>query len=138
MSPAPVSVLMCALLLCGPLQEEDTPSPCPASETPAPRTAEDPEPCATPSASPSVSPPSEAPGEAVRRSVAAPSPVDEPVAYRTAAASAPAVTAFHVIGNISTGILVLLCAVVLVLRLSVGWPRFPTPYLGQRRRGSDR
>jgi hypothetical protein len=42
----------------------------------------------------------------------------------------------RIVGNVSTGILALLCVVVPVLRLSVGWPRFPVPYEGQRRRGS--
>ncbi|MEU1718398.1 MULTISPECIES: hypothetical protein [Nocardiopsis] len=66
----------------------------------------------------------------------APSPLSEPVVYRTAAAPTPTGTALRIVGNVSTGILVLLCVVVPVLRLSVGWPRFPVPYEGQRRRGS--
>ncbi|NKZ01502.1 hypothetical protein HGB44_28075 [Nocardiopsis dassonvillei subsp. albirubida] len=56
--------------------------------------------------------------------------------YRTAAASSPIGTALRIVGNVSTGILAVLCVVVPVLRLSVGWPRFPVPYEGQRRRGS--
>ncbi|PDP88496.1 hypothetical protein CQJ94_06745 [Glycomyces fuscus] len=56
--------------------------------------------------------------------------------YRTAAAPTPTGTAFRIVGNVSTGILALLCAVVPALRLSVGWPRFPVPYEGRRRRGS--
>ncbi|QUX31523.1 hypothetical protein KGD83_00070 [Nocardiopsis akebiae] len=56
--------------------------------------------------------------------------------YRTAAAPTPTGTALRIVGNVSTGILAVLCVVVPVLRLSVGWPRFPVPYEGQRRRGS--
>jgi len=68
--------------------------------------------------------------------VAAPSPVDERVVYYTAEAVHPAATVARAVGHTSTGVLVLLCVAVLALRLTVGWPRFPSPYLGQRRRGS--
>lgn len=144
MSPAPVSVLMCALILCGPAQPEAAPSPCPSPAVPAPHATDTggPRPCAAPSAGPAVR------GSAVRglsepqggglSPVAAPSPVDEPVVYYTAAASEPEGAAFRVIGNASTGILMVLCAAALAMRLSVGWPRFPAPYTGQRRRDSGR
>ncbi len=213
MSPAPVSVLMCALLLGAPAQPGSAP-PCPASSAPqstdpvgadhssvsiapenpvhgrgsaglvhavgpqdstdttgaadsvhsigstdaarsgaplrsdAPvgsgpladsgRTAPptDPERCAEPSPAPASPEPSRPSRESPRRATDAPSPVSETVVYRTAAAPTPTGTALRIVGNVSTGILAVLCVVVPVLRLSVGWPRFPVPYEGQRRRGS--
>ncbi|NYH52566.1 hypothetical protein HNR06_002155 [Nocardiopsis arvandica] len=138
MSPAPVSTLMCALLLCGPAQPGGGPSPCVAAAAAASPTAApgDPKPCATPSARSRDSRPSEPPGGAARHTAAAPPPVDGPVAHRTAAAPGPVGTALRVVGNVSTGILLVLCVAVLAMRLPVGWPRFPTPYEGRRRRGS--
>lgn len=213
MSPAPVSVLMCALLLGAPAQPGGAPS-CPAS--PAPHTADPgsadhsgvsiapedsahapgstglthavgpqdrtgatgvedsassngptdaarsgdplrsdepigfgaleksgrtvpsagPERCAEPSPVPASPEPSRPARESPREATDAPSPLSEPVVYRTAAAPTPTGTALRIVGNVSTGILALLCVVVPVLRLSVGWPRFPVPYEGQRRRGS--
>ncbi len=213
MSPAPVSVLMCALLLGAPAQPGGAP-PCPSSPAPqitdplgvdhsgvsiapensahAPGSAglthalgpqdrtgatgvEDsassngsteaarsdgplrsdepvgfgalgnsgrtapsagPERCAGPSPVPASPEPSRPERESPRDATDAPSPLSEPVVYRTAAAPTPTGTALRIVGNVSTGILALLCVVVPVLRLSVGWPRFPVPYEGQRRRGS--
>ncbi len=213
MSPAPVSVLMCALLLGAPAQPGGAP-PCPASPVPqstdpvaadrsgvsiapensahahgsaglvhavgpresagttgaedpvhsigptdaarsgdalssdAPvgsgtpadsgRTAPpaDPERCAEPSPAPASPEPSRPARKSPRDATDAPSPVSETVVYRTAAAPTTTGTALRIVGNVSTGILAVLCVVVLVLRLSVGWPRFPVPYEGQRRRGS--
>ncbi|WP_249352056.1 hypothetical protein [Nocardiopsis akebiae] len=213
MSPAPVSVLMCALLLGAPAQPGGAP-PCPASPAPqspdpvgadhssvsitpensahghgfaglvhavgpqdstgttgaedsvhssgptdaarsgeplrsdapvgsgapadsgrtAPPTA--PERCAEPSPAPASPEPSRPARESPRDATDAPPPVSETVVYRTAAAPTPTGTALRIVGNVSTGILAVLCVVVPVLRLSVGWPRFPVPYEGQRRRGS--
>ncbi|MFD3685790.1 hypothetical protein ACFWTE_13360 [Nocardiopsis sp. NPDC058631] len=146
MSPVPVSVLLCALLLGGPPQADDNaPQPCPAATEPASHEENDevPAPCASPSASPSAPRPAdvrraESSGASGPRTVAAPSPVDEPVVYYTAEAAHPAATAARAVGHTSTAILVLLCVAVPAMRLSVGWPRFPTPYLGRRRRGEDR
>ncbi|WP_017574014.1 hypothetical protein [Nocardiopsis halotolerans] len=61
----------------------------------------------------------------------------EPVAVHQAGPD-PVSTASRVIGHVSTGTLVVLWAVVLALRLSIGWPRFPVPYSGRRRRGTER
>ncbi|QUX25663.1 hypothetical protein K1J57_09905 [Nocardiopsis sp. MT53] len=51
---------------------------------------------------------------------------------------APADTVARVVGNTSTVLLALLAVTSLALRLTVGWPRFPEPYLGRRRAGGDR
>ncbi|GAA1452491.1 hypothetical protein [Nocardiopsis tropica] len=147
MSPAPVSVLLCALLLGAPPQSDDNvPPPCAASAEPADPTepavrdggAGDPDPCASPSAGPTPSPaagarPAEASVGSARRAAAAPPPVHEPVVRYTAEAAPPATTFARAVGHTSTVVLVLLGIAVLAMRLSVGWPRFPTPYLGQRR-----
>jgi len=145
MSPAPVSVLLCALLLGGPPQSDDyAPPPCPTATEPASREADHaPAACASPSASPSAprpadARPAESPSDPGPRPAAAPSPVHEPVVRYTAEAAHPAATAARAVGHTSTAILVLLCVAVLVMRLSVGWPRFPDPYLGRRRRSHDR
>ncbi|SHK36933.1 hypothetical protein SAMN05421803_11894 [Nocardiopsis flavescens] len=50
---------------------------------------------------------------------------------------APAETVARFVGNASTVLLALLGVTVLALRLTVGWPRFPEPYLGRRRSGGD-
>lgn len=56
----------------------------------------------------------------------------------TTPAPAPAETVARVVGNTSTVLLGLLGVTGLALRLTVGWPRFPEPYLGRRRVGGDR
>ncbi|WP_436885536.1 hypothetical protein [Nocardiopsis dassonvillei] len=51
---------------------------------------------------------------------------------------APAEAVARFVGNASTVLLALLGVAVLALRLTVGWPRFPEPYLGRRRARGDR
>ncbi|MFJ9558102.1 hypothetical protein ACIRPH_30220 [Nocardiopsis sp. NPDC101807] len=144
MSPAPVSVLLCALLLgASPQSDDNAPPPCAASAGPAEPAvrdggAGDPDPCASPSAGSTPSPaagarPTEASVGSAHRPAAAPSPVHEPVVHYTAEAAPPVTTFARAVGHTSTVVLVLLGIAVLAMRLSVGWPRFPPPYLGQRR-----
>lgn len=92
--------------------EPDAPSTAPAE--PGPTRAPDPEP------------------------VADPSREDTPVVRYTVASPEPTTAASGVLGHVSTGLLAVLALLVLGLRLSVGWPRFPDPYLGRRRRPSAR
>ncbi|WP_306369580.1 hypothetical protein [Nocardiopsis sp. CC223A] len=70
------------------------------------------------------------------RPAAEPSAVQ--VVHHVSTTPAPAETVARVVGNTSTVLLVLLGVAVLALRLTVGWPRFPEPYLGRRRVGGDR
>lgn len=58
--------------------------------------------------------------------------------HQVSTTPAPAETVARFVGNASTVLLALLGAAVLTLRLTVGWPRFPEPYLGRRRAGGDR
>ncbi|MGI5119718.1 hypothetical protein ACQEU5_09330 [Marinactinospora thermotolerans] len=39
----------------------------------------------------------------------------------------------HLVGSVSTLLLMLIAVLTLALRLSVGWPRFPPRYRGRRR-----
>lgn len=156
MSSGPAAMVMCALLLCVPVQPEGAP-PCPAS--PSPHTADptgrenpgEPGPCPSPSPAPSAT--SSATSSAIPSATSSGSPFASPEPSRNAPQrvtdvssadgdpvvihqAAPVSTASRVVGHVSTGILAVLCVVVLVMRLSVGWPRFPVPYSGQRRRGT--
>ncbi|GHD31751.1 hypothetical protein [Nocardiopsis kunsanensis] len=164
---SPVPALVCALLLCGvpphatgptdarPAPEPTTfasvggpsavPVPVPVSggegpepdlpesaTAPAPGPALSPEPDATPTtpAGPSGTPETDP--------AADPSREDTPVVRYTVASPQPTTTPAGVLGHISTGLLATLGLLVLGLRLSVGWPRFPDPYLGRRRRSPAR
>ncbi|MGQ4269260.1 hypothetical protein [Nocardiopsis changdeensis] len=60
------------------------------------------------------------------------------VVHHVSTTPAPADTVARVVGNTSTVLLALLAVTSLALRLTVGWPRFPEPYLGRRRAGGDR
>ncbi|MFL1378263.1 MULTISPECIES: hypothetical protein [unclassified Nocardiopsis] len=60
------------------------------------------------------------------------------VVHHVSTTPAPAATVARVVGNASTVLLALLGVAALALRLTVGWPRFPEPYLGRRRAGGDR
>lgn len=66
--------------------------------------------------------------------VADPAREDTPVVRYTVASPEPTTAASGVLGHVSTGLLAVLAVLALGLRLSVGWPRFPAPYLGRRRR----
>ncbi|WP_040704207.1 hypothetical protein [Nocardiopsis salina] len=151
---SPVPTLVCALLLCGAPPHATEPAapgsqPWPASLVladsgpgpvlvsdeygsdrgrPSPTSEPEPEPspsAARDAASPTPGAASEPPREAA--------PV---VRYVTS--PEPTVTASGTLGRVSTGLLAVLALLVLGLRLSVGWPRFPEPYLGRRRRPSAR
>ncbi|MDE3724537.1 hypothetical protein PWG71_24365 [Nocardiopsis sp. N85] len=138
-----LTVVMCALLLCVPPHPEPAPSICPppsvAPDRPHPdpaRTA-----CPSPRVVPVAEPgPETVRGTAERGSESAPVPPAEPttvqMVHYVSTTPAPAETVARFVGNVSTVFLFLLAATVLVLRLTVGWPRFPTPYLGRRRAGS--
>lgn len=157
----PVPMVMCALLMCAPVPPESAPPLCPTPPARPPSAdageADGSDRCATPTPSPSATRSPEPVREALSRPVqsstpepAEPRPTlgapprDAPpsdrasAVYRTASSPGPLDTAFRVIGNVSTGVLAVLCVLMLVLRLTVGWPRFPVPYSGQRRRGHDR
>ena len=56
-----------------------------------------------------------------------------PVGHFAFEDTAPVGAVGRTVGAASTTLLVLLGAATLALRLMVGWPRFPTPYLGRRR-----
>ena len=149
MSPVPVPLLMCALMLCSPPQsgesgDEPAPGPVPAASAPRTASSETPGTYAAPSTNPSASPSPGPPPEAIHRPAVAPTVVTpppvhvRPMSRHTVASPDPAGTVSRVIGHVSCGILVLLCAVLPALRLTVGWPRFPAPYVGRRRQGRDR
>lgn len=165
---SPVPALVCALLLCGApphttgltdarpapdpgtsslasgtdgpsaaavlVSDESAPAPDRPSPTPTPTSVLSPEPDATPAA-PAEPGPTGAPDP---DSSADPSRVDTPVVRYTVASPEPTTAASGVLGHVSTGLLAVLALLVLGLRLSVGWPRFPDPYLGRRRRPSAR
>lgn len=126
--------------LCPP-SEDGSPPPQPSpSDRPAPSESAALDGTADPSNGPASSD-TDDPGEVSasdEHTGAQVTPAPSAATHRPAAAPAAHTTAAQVLGNISTGLLLLLGVAVLVLRLSVGWPRFPTPYLGRRRRGVDR
>lgn len=146
MSPVPVPLLMCALMLCSPSQSGDAPSPGPTTAASAPHTASPEAPGAytAPAASTFAFPSPAPPPEAVHRAALAPptaTPIPvhvRPMSRHTVASPDPVDTVSRIIGHVSCGILVLLCAVLPALRLTVGWPRFPAPYVGRRRQGRGR
>lgn len=160
MSPAPT--LVSAALLCGILQlapEPEVPSPSPTeSPSAASETSARPSVCeyrelpttapveiqeATPSDEPSSEEdPSEGPTiESSPPTGMAAVPEDErqtpPVIQYTAATPEPDSTALRVLGGVSTGLLLAVGILALFLRLSVGRPRFPTPYMGRHRRSGQ-
>lgn len=164
----PVPVLVCALLLCGapphttgltdarpvpapgtsslssgadglsatavPVSDEGAPDPDRPSSAPAPTHVPSLEPEVAPSASAEPGP-TRAPGPG---SSAEPSHEDIPVVRYIVASPEPTTVVPGVLGHVSTGLLAVLALLVLGLRLSVGWPRFPDPYLGRRRRSPAR
>ena len=100
-----------------------TTMPVPSPETDATSTAQaEPGPTRAPFSEPTADPARE----------------DTPVVRYTMASPEPTTAASGVLGHVSTGLLAVLAVLVLGLRLSVGWPRFPVPYLGRRRRPSAR
>ena len=76
-------------------------------------------------------------GERTGRPAFEPSPVQMVHHVSTTPDPGPAETVARAVGNTSTVLLGLLGVTVLVLRLTVGWPRFPEPYLGRRRAGGE-
>lgn len=70
----------------------------------------------------------------------APEPEDgvpNPVGHFAFEGTTPSSSVTRVVGTASTTLLFLLGVGVLALRLTVGWPRFPTLYLGRRRSGAQ-
>lgn len=156
----PVSALVCAFLLCGtpphatgptdarpapdagasgadgtsaaaaPVSDEGAPGPDRPSAAPTPTLVLSPEPDTEPTATAEPGP--------TRAPDSDPSSEKLPVVRYTVASPEPTAAASGVLGHVSTGLLAVLAVLVLGLRLSVGWPRFPEPYLGRRRRPSAR
>lgn len=137
---SPVPVLVSAVLLCGaPQTAPGTPPPPPVCVQTAPTVSEEAGPSDEPSSGEN---PSEEPTAEPRAPMdTAAVPGDErrtpPVVQHTAVTPEPVDTVLRVLGNVSTGLLLALGILALSLRLSVGWPRFPTPYLGRRRRSGQ-
>ncbi|MBE3001847.1 hypothetical protein IDM40_24585 [Nocardiopsis sp. HNM0947] len=153
---SPVPTLVCALLLCGAPPHATGPTE-PGSQ---PRAAAlvpadgGPDPGTVPVSDeygsdrgrpPPTGEPEPDPSPSVPRSAASPtpgtaseSPREATPVVRHVASPEPAATASGALGRVSTGLLAVLALLVLGLRLSVGWPRFPEPYLGRRRRPSAR
>lgn len=146
---SPVPVLTSAALLCGILQSTPEPTIPAPIETPAPTKEfsayEQPEqPATTPvelrKAVPSIEKgsPSERPNTGTSPTAA----VDKeqqtpPVIQYMAVTPEPVDTTLRVLGNVSTGLLMALGILLLSLRLSVGRPRFPTPYTERHRRSGQ-
>jgi hypothetical protein len=76
--------------------------------------------------------PAPVPSEAAASKEDAPNPVG----HFAFGDPAPSNSVPRVVGAVSTALLILLGIGVLALRLTVGWPRFPTLYLGRRRSGT--
>lgn len=160
----PVSALVCALLLCGTPPHATAPTdarPAPASGASSPVSGADgssaaavpvsdggapdldrPSPAPTPTLALSPEPDTEPTATAEPVPTGAPSSEpsreEPPVVRYTVASPEPTAAASGLLGHVSTGLLAVLAFLVLGLRLSVGWPRFPEPYLGRRRRPSAR
>ncbi|WP_241474841.1 hypothetical protein [Nocardiopsis xinjiangensis] len=163
---SPVPALVCALLLCGAPPHatgltgaRTAPDPGASvlasgaagpSAVPAPVSDEAepgldrPVPTPTPTPRPALPPEADAASTAqadpgpTRAPFSEPPRENTPVVRYTAASPEPTTAASGVLGHVSTGLLAVLAVLVLGLRLSVGWPRFPVPYLGRRRRPSAR
>lgn len=160
---SPVPALMCALLLCGipphttgltdarPVPDSGM-SPLPSGadaatdvavlvsdeEAPDDRPSPITPPTSVPSTEPDATP--TVPAEPGTTGAPGPEPSHEetPVVRYTVASPEPTTAVSGVLGHVSTGLLAVLGLLILGLRLSVGWPRFPEPYLGRRRRTSAR
>ena len=149
----PVPVLTSAALLCGILQSTPGPTIPAPIETPAPAKEfsayEQPEQPATtpvelrkavPSDVPSIEKgsPSERPNTGTSPTAAVEKEQQTPpVIQYMAVTPEPVDTTLRVLGNVSTGLLMALGILLLSLRLSVGRPRFPTPYTGRHRRSGQ-
>lgn len=148
---SPVPTLVCALLLCGApphAAESAEPGPRPRAASHALADAGSDAVLVSdqhgsdrvgPSPTTGSEPSSSAPGETAPPATGTASEPPRPTpVVRYVASPEPTATASGTLGRVSTGLLAVLALIVLGLRLSVGWPRFPEPYLGRRRRPSAR